>query len=336
MRILVTGARGFIGSKLVPRLIQQGHQVSTFGRSPLPDDLTYRPDKHFLGDISDSAAVSQAVSNCEVVYHLAGLVSYRKAVRDRQFEVNVLGTRNVMDASLKSGVSRVIHTSSIAGMGIPPGGEVADETFVYNLEGSGLNYCETKHQAELEVESYIAKGLPVLMLCPGIVLGEGDTHPHHKAIFMALSRGWLLGWPPGGVSFCDIEDVITAHLNALTLGKTGERYVLSSANLTYRQATGIVAGVLNVPEPRFEIPGFVIDLAGAFSETVFPLFGKKPALTRQVAWLSQRKIFFSAEKARCELNFPQTDFETTVRRIAPFYLKRSCRIDGNPAANAKT
>jgi dihydroflavonol-4-reductase len=336
MKILVTGASGFIGSKLVAKLVAQGHTVRTLGRSTLRPCLASLSAEHIVADIMDFDKVAAAVTGSEAVYHLAGLVSYQKAVRDRQYRINVAGTRNVLDSCLKSGVQRVIHTSSVAAMGIPPDGQVGDESFVYNLSGRGLNYCDTKHEGELVVREYQQRGLPVIMLCPGIVLGEGDTHPHHKAIFMALSKGWLMGWPAGGVSFCDIEDVVDAHLNALTMGQVGQRYVLSSANLTYREATVIVSRVLGAPEPRFEIPGALVELAGQISELVLPLLGRRPALTRQVAWLSQQKIFFSAGKAIAELAYQQTDFEQLIRRVAPYYLGAKPASGVDAALNLKT
>ena len=85
----------------------------------------------------------------------------------------------------------------------------------YNLEGLGLNYCDSKHEAELEVFSAHASGLDVVILNPGIILGERDSHPHHHAIFHAMSKGKVMGVPPGGVTFSDITDVIDAHVSAI-------------------------------------------------------------------------------------------------------------------------
>jgi dihydroflavonol-4-reductase len=319
MRILVTGASGFIGSKLVPQLVGMGHQVRTFGRNT-PQRFQSLQVEHFTGDVTDFSAVSNAVAGCEVVFHLAGLVSYRKSDTEKQHAINVLGSKNVMQACLDNGVRRVIHTSSIAGMGIPEPGTVGDESIKYNLEGRGLNYCDSKYESEQAVLDYARKGLPVLVLSPGIIFGEGDTHPHHKAIFLAMSKGWLVGWPPGGVTFCDIDDVVQAHVNAMTLGRVGERYVLGSANLTFREAAGVLSSTLGSKPPAFEIPGWVLEGLGSFCECVFPVFGKSPALTKQVAWLSQQNIFFSNRKAMDELGVSATPFEQTVKRTAPYYL----------------
>ncbi len=321
MKILVTGASGFFGTHLVPRLVAAGHEVRTFGRSPSkPAQFADLEIEHAGGEITDREAVGRALSGRDLVYHMAGLVSYRAADRQRQQRVNVEGTRTVMELALAAGVSRVIHTGSIAGMGIPEPGTIGTEEIAYNLAGRGLNYCDSKHAAEQEVLRLAGEGLPAIMLNPGIVFGEGDTHPHHRAIFAALASGWLIGWPGGGVSFCDIEDVVGAHLNAMTMGRVGQRYVLSSENLTFRDAAATVTGILGSPPPSFEIPGWLLELAGTLTETLAPLFGRTPSLTRQVAWLSQQRIFFSADKAISELAYRQTPFAETIKRTAPYYL----------------
>ncbi len=323
MKILVTGASGFIGSHLVPRLVSAGHSVRTFGRSEgVPKQFANLSIEHVSGDIADAEAVDAAVAGMDMVFHMAGLVSYRKSDQKRQWQCNVVGTRNVMQSALKHGVKRVIHTSSVAALGIPAPGEVGDETIVYNLEGMGLNYCDTKHEAELEVLQYVKQGLFVVMLSPGIIFGEGDTHPHHHAIYGMMLKGRLVGWPQGGVTFSDIEDVVQAHLNAMTMGRSGERYILGSANLSYREGTLVLSKVAGTPPPKFRIPKLAIQIAGFACETFFPLFGKRPPITSQVAWLSQQNIYFKSDKAIAELNFKQTPFQKTIERTLSYYMNQ--------------
>jgi len=337
LKIFVTGASGFIGSQLVPRLIRGGHQVTTFGRSqPVFDGIRTAEFKHITGDITDQELVHDAIWGQELVFHMAGFISYRKADKPRQYEINVLGTRNVMEAALKHGVKRVIHTSSIAGMGIPKPGEIADETIHYNLDGLGLNYCDTKHQAELEVLKFCQMGLPALMLSPGIIFGEGDTHVHHHTIFAAIAKGNMFGCPAGGVTFSDIVDVVEAHLRAMTKGRTGQCYVIGSSNLTYLQAAGIFCRVLKTKPPSLIIPGAILEALGNICEFIFPLLGKKPPLTRQIAWLSQRKIFFSSDKAINELGYKQTPFEETISRTAPYYLSCMGKVGRKELALSKS
>lgn len=326
MKVVVTGASGFFGVSLVSRLVSLGHEVVTFGRSKqLPASLQHLPVRHVSGDVLEASSIAPALADCDVLYHMAGLVSYRKADRDKLYGINVEGTRNVMQAALTCRrTPRIIHLASIAGMGIPENGAIGDETLEYNLEGNDLFYCDTKHEGEALVLDMCKKqGLPALSLNPGITFGEGDTHPHHHTIFASMAKGILLGYPVGGVMFSDIRDIVDTAINSMTMGSLGERYVVGSANMSFRDASHILSRVIGSKPPPYPIPGPVSELAGSLCEAVFPLFGKKPALTRAVSWLSQRKIFFSSDKAIRELGHQQTPFEETVRRTAPYYLQTS-------------
>lgn len=321
MEILVTGASGFIGKRLVERLIEAGHIVSTFGRQPA-EQATLEVARHTQGDICQSDSLREAIKGKDIVYHLAGLVSYRRADCDKLFAVNVQGTKNVLQSCLENDVSRVIHLGSIAGMGIPRNGEIGNEEIEYNLKGLGLYYCDSKYEGEKEVFKFAQRGLPVLSLNPGITLGKGDTHPHHHSIFRAMDGGWLLGYPSGGVMFSDLEDVVDSCLNAASKGQTGQRYVLGSANMTFKEAACLLAKITSGREPLVEIPGWLSEGAGMLCESIFPLMRKRPPLSWQIAWLSQRKIFFSSQKAVDELGHKQTDFAETLRRTMPFYLQK--------------
>ena len=327
MKILVTGASGFIGLNLVPQLVQLGHEVRTLGRANAPPaKLADLKIEHFYGDITNPEQVKKAVIDCDMVYHLAGLVSYKKKDAARQYGTNVVGTRNVMKASLEAGVKRVVHTSSVAAMGIPKSGEIGTEEIEYNLAGKGLNYCDTKHEAELEAISAHKEGLNVIILCPGIIFGEGDTHPHHHAIFAAMSRGSMIGVPAGGVTFSDINDVVAAHIACLDHGTFGERYAIVSANLSFKEAASTFARISGAHSPLFKIPGPLLVFAGMLAEDFLPNLGINPPLTRQNAWLSQHEIFFSSEKAAQDLGVKFTSFEETIKRTAPYYLGRPIAV----------
>lgn len=320
-KILLTGATGFIGSRLAERLHEVGFEVRSFGRQAMQSERLAKLNiEHAQGDILEPESIAGALDGIGAVFHLAGLVSYRRSDYDLLYRNNVLGTRNIMKACLEAGVERVIHMGSIAGMGIPAAGSIGTEDLKYNLKGHGLHYCDTKFEAEQEVMRFARQGLPVLSLNPGITFGEGDTHPHHHAIFRFMQSGWFIGYPEGGVMFSDIEDVVNVCLSSLVRGNTGERYVIGSANMSYKEAGEALARVLNGRKPYFQIPSWLCESAGIVCESVFPLFNKKPALTWQVAWLSHHKIFFSSDKAVTELELKQTPFEETLERTAPYYL----------------
>lgn len=321
--VVVTGASGFLGGRLVEKLNEVGFTVRTTGRSEQLERFKDLGVEHIKADIQDPSTLERAFSGAGAVFHLAGLVSYRRTDYDKLFKTNVLGTRNVMKACMDAGVERVIHMGSIAGMGVPKPGEIGTEELEYNLKGHGLYYCDTKYEGSQEVKRFAKQGLPVLELSPGITFGDGDTHPHHHTIFRAMASGWFIGYPAGGVMFSDIEDVVGACLSSLVRGEPGQNYVVGSANLTFKQAGEELAKVLNGRPPFFQIPGWISESAGVTSETLAQLFGTKPKLTWQVAWLSQQKIFFSSDKAIRELGYKQTPFEETLKRTAPYYLRKS-------------
>lgn len=327
MKVLVTGASGFFGQQLVPALLTAGHDVTTFGRSSSIAAFSMLPIRHIRGDINNIDSMKTAFVGIDVIIHMAGLVSYRRADYNKLYQSNVVGSRNVMEAALQTtGLQRVVHLSSIAGMGIPAPGTIGDETLEYNLEGRDLHYCDTKHESEVEVLKFAERGLPIVVLSPGITFGEGDTHPHHFTIFKSMARGGLLGYPRGGVMFSDIQDVVQVCINAMTMGRTGERYVTGSENVTFRDAALALSRVIGCKPPSFAIPGAVSEWAGLLCEAIFPVFGRSPVLTWQSAWLSQRNIFFSSDKAVRELALHQTPFEETIRRTAAYYMSNGDKV----------
>lgn len=321
-KVLVTGASGFFGVNLVRRLCNEGYHVRTLSRAGAPPKaLRDLPLEHFVGDLTNRERVFEAVKGCDIVIHMGGLISYKAKDQQRQFTVNVIGTRYVMQACLESKVSRVIHTSSVAAMGVPPQNtdKIADESFEYNLEGFNLNYCDSKHLAENEALNAFDRGLNVVILCPGITFGEGDHHSHHKAIIASMEKWPLVFVPPGGVTFCDINDVVDAHINAITHGSAGSRYAIVSANLTFKEAAEIYLNTFKKKKPIIVVPAPILILVSLMLEFFAFVIGKEPTFNRQTSFLSAKKIFFSPNKAIAELNFKQTPFSETLKRLAPYY-----------------
>ncbi|MBU6453224.1 MAG: SDR family oxidoreductase [Cyanobacteria bacterium REEB67] len=335
--ILVTGASGFIGLHLVRRLLLDGHRVKTLCRtagSALAIMASQDPRlQNRQGDLLtlEDKELDLLLADIDVVYHLAGLVSYQRRDITRQRLVNVEGTRRLCLAASRRPGLRFIHTSSIAGMGVPErDGELADESLVYNLSGLNLGYCDSKHESEQVVMRFASEGLDAVILSPGIIFGEGDTHVHHFRIFRSMSQGRALFVPRGGIPFSDINDVIAAHLNALGRGRRGERYCLVSANRTFKEAAQTFArlymGKQTAASNLLEIPPAVTLIAGFICENILYDFGLKNSLTWQQAWLANKKIFFASDKAVRELGFAPTPFDEMIIRTTPYYLGKSAPL----------
>jgi dihydroflavonol-4-reductase len=158
--MLVTGATGFVGSHVVRKLLKAGHQVRILrrgqSRTKLIDGLEVETA---IGDVTDRESVLAAVQGCDVVFHVAGFVSFWRGNNEIQRRINVDGTRNVVEACLTHKIKRLVHTSSIAAIGFAPEGRLGNEALEYNWWPYRINYCDTKHLAEEEVRQGIAERL---------------------------------------------------------------------------------------------------------------------------------------------------------------------------------
>src|SRR5436190_8649496 len=167
------------------------------------------------------------------VFHLAGTTSMRRQDRDKAFELNVRGTRIVLEEALAAKVKRVVHTSSVAAIGPAKPRGTADESQPFRAGHLGIAYANSKHEAEVEALRLAAHGLPVVIVNPSFVLGPDDP----KGTSMELVRRFLLGRIPayvdGGLNIVDVRDVAQGHLLADEKGESGERYILAARNFTF-------------------------------------------------------------------------------------------------------
>ena len=153
MKTLVTGAGGFIGSAVVRALVAQGRAVrATLAPGESPANLAGLDVERVTVDVCDRAAVAAAVRGCDVVYHLAAIYSLWLPDESVIFRVNVEGTKNVLGAAARAGVRRIVHTSSIAAIGVPPPGQLADEQFVWNHWRGGSAYIRSKYLSDLDLD----------------------------------------------------------------------------------------------------------------------------------------------------------------------------------------
>ena len=171
---LVTGATGFIGSRVARLLVERGDDVRVTvragSRTDAIDDLDVR---RLTADVTDRRALRRAMRGVERVFHIAGVNSLRTP-EEEAWRVNAGGTRAVLGEALRAGVERVVHTSSVAAIGPAPWGSTADETQAFRHGDIGIPYVTSKHAAEVEALRAAARGLDLVMVCPCHVLGAGD------------------------------------------------------------------------------------------------------------------------------------------------------------------
>ncbi len=319
MKALVTGGTGFLGSNLCDALLQRGYQVRILRRASSDTQLIdHLAIEQAIGDVCNIESLRKAMAGIDLVFHTAAMVTFLKRHRDEQLEVNVEGTRNVVQACLASGVRRLVHTSSVAAIGYPPNGELADEQTPFNWEGtSGYKY--SKRAAEQEVYAGVERGLDTVIVNPSVIVGERDIHFHGGHLLRAVKKGMTPLYVKGGMNVVYVGDVVNGEILAAEKGKTGERYILGGENLThkdiFRRTAKIVGGI-----PAFApLPIPLLRSAAFFLEGVAKVTGAEPLVSRDLVAGAGRFNWFSSEKAKRELGYSFTPFDIVIRRAYDWY-----------------
>jgi dihydroflavonol-4-reductase len=262
-KVLVTGSTGFLGSQLCRALVNQGYQVRAFHRAVSTlraiEDL---PVEHAVGDLTDLASIRSAMQGVNFVFHVAALIGAREDPHGLK-TVTVGGTRAVVQAALETGVRRLVHTSSVAALGIPAGSTPVDEHHTWNSLPERYPYGYAKYLAELEIQKGVSRGLDAVIVNPSLVFGPGDIYRVSSSLVALVARQKIPALVEGGVNVVHIDDVIAGHLAALKHGKTGERYILGGENMTIQEMVTAIAAVTGAAAPPFVLPsGLVRRLAG--------------------------------------------------------------------------
>ena len=256
--VLVLGASGFIGGHIARVALERGWEVRGLRRrSKATGHLGEAPVRWFEGDIDQPDTLTAALEGVEIVFHAAGY--YPRHVRDvpGQIAYAVRQTRGVLDAVRKTATARVIYTSSMTTIGLPPSHEnrLADERDLY-IPGSVARsaYYECKFAMESEVLRAALTGLPVVVVIPTAVFGPGDHHQALGGVLLAVARGLAIGWLPASINVVDVRDVAATQIQAAEVGNLGERYILGGHNETMHNLLNLSAEIAGVRPPRFEIP----------------------------------------------------------------------------------
>jgi len=232
--IVVTGATGHIGNVLVRELLSRGENVRVV-IPPFEDTTPLDGLKVEMveGDVRQVDSLIQAFKEGDVVYHLAGIISILPGKSKLLYQVNVMGTRNVVGACLKTDVRRLVYTSSIHAIAEPPHGTAIDETLPFDPDRAIGEYDRSKAQATLEVLKAVQQGLDAIIVCPTGVVGPYDFKLSEMGqLFIDFAKKKLKAYIDGAYDFVDVRDVAIGHILACEKGHTGESYILSGERVT--------------------------------------------------------------------------------------------------------
>jgi dihydroflavonol-4-reductase len=316
VKVLVTGATGFLGYHLCHGLVERGYRVTAMRRSTSDSELLEGLDLSYaLGDVTDQPSVDAAVRGQETVIHAAGHLAYWSRLRSTQNQVNIEGTRNIVAACQRSGVRRLLYVSSVAAIGIPDQGQPpADETFTFNLENGPLNYPISKKRAEELVIAGCKNGMEAVIVNPGALLGEWGRRYRGSEWVEKIRKRQIAFYFTGGRNLVHVDDVVEGIISTLERGQSGERYILGGQNLTYHETAHIVVARLRRKTLLLPVPPLVTGMLS----TLDPLsnaFGRRPPITREIHFTSTRFQYYTSAKAIRELGYRSRPFSDILEDI---------------------
>lgn len=305
MQVFVTGATGFIGGRLARALVAGGHRVRALVRdAAAAAPLRAAGIETHEGDIRDRGSVREAMRGAERLFHVAAWYHIGSDDAGQAHDVNVVGTRNVLEIMRELGVTRGVYTSSIAIYG-DTHGRTVDEDSPCNGPFNSV-YEETKALAHREVVlPMMAEGLPLRVVLPGVVYGPGDHSPIRESLVMLLQR--KLPVAPRRTTYCwgHVDDTVDAHLRAMERGRDGECYIAAGSVCELSRVFEIAAARAGVPAPRLQLDGKTLRTLAKASDALQRFVPRMPSAYRgeSLRSVAETTSIASSAKAQRELDW---------------------------------
>ena len=314
--VLVTGATGFVGSAVVRALLAAGYPVRALVRTSSPRaNLAALDVETVEGDMRDAESVARAMVGIRYLMHVAADYRLWSSEREEIRRNNVTGTRTVMEAALRSGVERIVYTSSVATLRLRSDGQAADETVALAETAAIGAYKRSKVAAQGLVETMIARdSLPAIIVNPSTPIGPRDIRPTPTGrIIVEAASGRMPGYVHTGLNLVHVDDVASGHLAALTRGRIGERYILGGQDVLLVDMLRDIAGLVGRRPPRVRMPRRLLYPAAAIAEMIATRTGREPFLTLDGLHMAKNRMFFSSAKATRDLGFDARPYAEGLR-----------------------
>jgi nucleoside-diphosphate-sugar epimerase len=323
-RALVTGGTGFTGSYLVKRLLTKGHEVLVVDNQPgsFRDELEGLGAEVVLGSVTDRELMHRLVRNCDIVHHLAAAFRRIDLPKETYWDVNVNGTRYLLEAAAEEGVTKFVYCSTC---GVH--GDVKDPPADESASIAPADYYQyTKYEGEKVAQEFIAQGLDVTILRPAAIYGPGDPE-RWLMLFKQVAPGRFLMFGDGMATYHPlyIDNLIDAFELAVEYkASRGQTYLIADEHyFTLRDLVIATGQVLGVDVKIIHLPFWPLWAAAVACEAICAPFKLSPPLfRRRVDWFRQNRAF-DISKAKRELNYhPKVDLESGLRQTARWYQEQ--------------
>jgi dihydroflavonol-4-reductase len=317
MRAFVTGGTGFIGGRLVAKLLERGDDVAALVRSPdKATELEKGGAELIQGDLSDTDAIRRGTEGADVVIHSAAIykVGIPKSQHEEMFETNVRGTERVLDAAIQAGVPKIVYVSTVNVFG-NTGGKVVDESYERPRNGFLSYYDRTKYDSHQVALDRIDKGAPIVIVQPGGVYGPND-HSEIGNMIDQYRSGKLpmVPFPETGLNMVHVDDVADGCILACDKGEPGEAYVLGGEITTMRGILEKVAEIDGKKPPKRDLPTGLLKAMAPAGPVVGRLMGMAPNMRELISASDGVTYWAKDDKARSRLGYQPRDLETGLRQ----------------------
>ena len=327
-KVLVTGSTGHLGANLVRRLLEDGANIRVLVR-PGRDQtaLDGLAVEQVEGDLRDPEAVSRAVKGCTQIYHCAALVSTiegNAAHKRDVFDTNVQGTRHILDSAVRHGVDKVVVSGSLSATGYD-GDRPSHEDMPFYPFDRHLPYGFTKHLVEHHCLQAHANGLNVVVATSCAIVGPHDYAPSRIGrVLIDYAHGKLRAYIPGGFEFVSSRDIAEGHVLAMAKGRSGQKYIISTAYATVDDLLDLFGEITGKPKPRLRLPPPVMAaIAEVADKTWFRAFPNQPRrFTPAAVRLLSMKRRADHGKARAELGYQPTPLKDAIRDAYDDFVRR--------------
>ncbi len=310
--ILVTGATGLVGTQICKYLVKEQIACKGLKRpdSVIDEDLI-NTVTWIEGDVLDIQSVEEALEDVDTVLHAAALISFYSKDFDRMNEVNVYGTANMINASLRAKVDRFVHISSVAALGKAKNTIPVNENTLWSNSADTSHYAESKYFAELEVWRGQEEGLSTIILNPSVVLGPGNLNASSTRLFKyAWDEG--LFYPGGALNYIDLRDLAKATLQLMRSQVEGERFIVSAGSISYQSFFEMAADAFHKKPPSIKLTPLTAALVLIAERIKSLVLRTPPRVSRESLQFSDLHDLYDNTKIKKYLDFDFTSIKDTI------------------------
>ena len=325
---LITGAAGFLGGTVCRQLIARGDRVRAF---VLPNDpaLRFVPEEAEIveGDLTDRESLERFFTVPEgtevVVLHIASIVTVNPDYNQKVMDVNVGGTKNIIDLCLSHGVKKLVYCSSTGAIPeLPKGQDIREVTYFDETKVLGC-YSQSKALATQEVlDAVHHRGLNACVVHPSGIMGPEDyAIGETTSTLIKIINGEMPAGIDGSFNLCDVRDLANGTIAAADKGRCGECYILGNEPVTFKDFSAMVAAESGCKKPGMFLPIFAANLMGSLMEMQAKRKGTKPMMTTFSVYNLARNNRFDSSKAREELGYTTRSYQETIHDEVQWLLK---------------